>query len=113
MSKARTPYTAPEAPLIPNIKRFDMIVKNLVWYATKKYLAIPLSRVSLQVSERKGGRHMAIEAHIRELSDKHAKLDLAIQNEMKSLASSDAQIAALKRQKLKLKEELEKLRRQH
>ncbi len=56
---------------------------------------------------------MAIEAHIRELSDKHAKLDLAIQNEMKSLASSDAQIAALKRQKLKRKEELENLRRRH
>jgi hypothetical protein len=32
---------------------------------------------------------------------------------MKSLASSDAQIAALKRQKLKLKEELENLRRRH
>lgn len=56
---------------------------------------------------------MAIEAHIRELSDKHAKLDLAIQNEMKSLASDDIRIATLKRQKLKLKEELETLRRRH
>ena len=56
---------------------------------------------------------MAIEAHIRELSDKHAKLDLAIQSEMKSLASDDTQIAALKRQKLKLKEELEALKRRH
>jgi len=90
-----------------------MIVTYLVCSATKKYLAIPLSRVSLHASERKGGRHMAIEAHIRELSDKHAKLDLAIQNEMKSLASNDAQIAALKRQKLRLKEELENLRRRH
>ncbi|WP_320410529.1 YdcH family protein [Candidatus Phycosocius bacilliformis] len=86
---------------------------NLAKPVTKKYLAIPLSRVSLLASERKGGRHMAIEAHIRELSDKHAKLDLAIQNEMKSLASSDAQIAALKRQKLRLKEELESLRKRH
>lgn len=86
---------------------------NLAKPVTKKYLAIPLSRVSLLASERKGGRHMAIEAHIRELSDKHAKLDLAIQNEMKSLASSDAQIAALKRQKLRLKEELEGLRKRH
>jgi hypothetical protein len=67
----------------------------------------------MTASERKGGRHMAIEAHIRELSDKHAKLDLAIQNEMKSLASDDIRIATLKRQKLKLKEELETLRRRH
>ena len=56
---------------------------------------------------------MAIEAHIRELSDKHSKLDIAIQSEMRSLASDDVQIAALKRQKLKLKEELETLRRRH
>ena len=56
---------------------------------------------------------MAIEAHIRELSDKHSKLDIAIQSEMRSLASDEIQIAALKRQKLKLKEELEILRRRH
>jgi hypothetical protein len=56
---------------------------------------------------------MAIEAHIRELSDKHAKLDIAIQAEIRSLASDDVQVAALKRQKLKLKEELEILRRRH
>ena len=56
---------------------------------------------------------MAIEAHIRELSDKHSKLDIAIQSEMRSLASDEVQIAALKRQKLKLKEELEILRRRH
>jgi hypothetical protein len=56
---------------------------------------------------------MAIEAHIRELSDKHAKLDIAIQAEMRSLASDDVQVTALKRQKLKIKEELEMLRRRH
>jgi hypothetical protein len=56
---------------------------------------------------------MAIEAHIRELSDKHARLDQLIQQEARSPASDDAQIAALKRQKLKLKEELEALRRRH
>ena len=56
---------------------------------------------------------MAIEAHIRELSDKHSKLDIAIQSEMRSLASDDVQVAALKRQKLKLKEELETLKRRH
>jgi hypothetical protein len=88
-------------------------VINLAHIAIKNCLAIPQSRVFMTASERKGGRHMAIEAHIRELSDKHAKLDLAIQNEMKSLASDDIRIATLKRQKLKLKEELETLRRRH
>jgi hypothetical protein len=53
---------------------------------------------------------MAIEAHIRELSDKHMKLDIAIQSEMRSLSSDDVQVKALKRQKLKIKEELELLR---
>ena len=56
---------------------------------------------------------MAIEAHIRELNEKHSKLDIAIQSEMRSLASDDVQVAALKRQKLKLKEELELLRQRH
>jgi hypothetical protein len=56
---------------------------------------------------------MALEAHIRELSEKHSKLDIAIQSEMRSLASDDAHVAALKRQKLKLKEELEQLKRRH
>jgi hypothetical protein len=56
---------------------------------------------------------MAIEAHIRELSQRHARLDDMIQSEQRSPASDSSQIAALKRQKLKLKEELEALRRTH
>lgn len=56
---------------------------------------------------------MAIEAHIRELSDKHAKLDIAIQSEIRSLSSDDIQVKALKRQKLKIKEELEILRKRN
>jgi|LakMenEpi03Aug12_release.lakeMendotaPanAssembly.Ray.scaffolds.fasta_scaffold5202298_1 hypothetical protein len=56
---------------------------------------------------------MALEAHIRELSEKHSKLDIAIQSEMRSLASDDTYVAALKRQKLKLKEELEQLKRRN
>lgn len=56
---------------------------------------------------------MALEAHIRELSDKHAKLDALIQKEVKSPGSMDAQITLLKRQKLKIKEEIESLRSHH
>jgi hypothetical protein len=55
---------------------------------------------------------MALEAHIRELSDRHARLDQNIQRAQRSPATDSVAIATLKRQKLKLKEELEALRRQ-
>ncbi|MCU0881810.1 MAG: DUF465 domain-containing protein [Hyphomonadaceae bacterium] len=55
---------------------------------------------------------MALEAHIRELSDRHARLDQTIQQVQRSPASDAIEIATLKRKKLKLKEELEALRRQ-
>lgn len=56
---------------------------------------------------------MAIEAHIRELSDRHARLDTEIRAAQRAPGIDDTHVAALKRQKLKLKEELETLRRQH
>ncbi len=56
---------------------------------------------------------MALQAHIRELSEKHARLDIKIQEEIRSPSSDDTQIKALKRQKLKLKEELESLKARH
>lgn len=54
---------------------------------------------------------LALESHIRELSEKHNRLDAQIQSEIKSLSSQDSQIKVLKLKKLKLKEELESLRR--
>jgi hypothetical protein len=80
---------------------------------TKNLLAFHQSRVFILTLQPRGVVKMAIEAHVRELSDKHAKLDIAIQAEIRSLSSDDVQVAALKRQKLKLKEELETLRRRH
>lgn len=56
---------------------------------------------------------LALDSHIRELSDKHNRLDALIQQETKSLASDDTKIKALKLKKLKLKEELHSLRRQN
>ena len=53
---------------------------------------------------------MALESHIRELSDRHAKLDALIQREIRSPSIDDTQIKAMKMQKLKLKEELETLK---
>lgn len=53
---------------------------------------------------------MSAEAHVKELQNKHAKLDSKIRAEQKSLASDPMAIAALKKQKLRLKEQITGLR---
>ncbi len=53
---------------------------------------------------------MAIEARIRELDTRHQVLDRLIQDEMSHPSSDDIRVQELKRQKLKLKEEMEALR---
>ena len=53
---------------------------------------------------------MALEARIRELGSRHRSLEDAIQDEMRRPAADDIRLRELKRQKLKLKEELESLR---
>ncbi len=53
---------------------------------------------------------MALDAHLTELSGKHRALDRRIElEEMRPLADS-VKLAEMKRQKLKLKDEIEKLR---
>lgn len=54
---------------------------------------------------------MAVEARIRELGSRHETLEKAIQDEMRSPAGSDFRVQELKRRKLRLKEEMETLRR--
>jgi hypothetical protein len=53
---------------------------------------------------------MALEARIRELGSRHRSLEDAIQDELRRPASDDIRLKELKRQKLRLKEELEGLR---
>ena len=53
---------------------------------------------------------MAVDARIRELGSRHQNLDKAIQDEMNRPAADDVRLRELKRQKLKLKEEMEALR---
>lgn len=53
---------------------------------------------------------MALESHIRELTDKHSKLDALIQRETKIPSIDDTQLKAMKLQKLRLKQELEDLK---
>ena len=53
---------------------------------------------------------MAVDARIRELGSRHQSLERAIQEEMSRPASDDIRVKELKRQKLRLKEEIEGLR---
>lgn len=53
---------------------------------------------------------MAIEARIRELGVRHQTLERAIQDELARPAADADRVRTLKRQKLRLKEEMESLR---
>ena len=53
---------------------------------------------------------MAIEARIRELDTRRHNLDQAIENEIRSPSSDQIRVSELKRQKLRLKEEIEGLK---
>jgi hypothetical protein len=53
---------------------------------------------------------MALEARIRELGSRHRSLEDAIQDELRRPAADDIRLKELKRQKLRLKEEMESLR---
>ena len=53
---------------------------------------------------------MAIDARTRELDTRHQRLERAIEEELRSPSSDSLRITALKRQKLRLKEQIEGLR---
>ena len=55
---------------------------------------------------------MALEARIRELGARHQTLEREIQDEMSRPASDEIRLKELKRQKLRLKEEMQTLQRQ-
>jgi len=53
---------------------------------------------------------MALEGHIHELAEKHKKLEELIETEMAHPDWSEYRVSALKKQKLRIKDELERLR---
>ncbi len=53
---------------------------------------------------------MASESQIREVADKHQRLQAEIEAEMTHSAWDELRVAALKKEKLRLKDELERLR---
>ncbi|MAN63044.1 MAG: DUF465 domain-containing protein [Rhodobiaceae bacterium] len=52
---------------------------------------------------------MAVESRIAELEKRHELLERAIEDELQSPGSDDLQVTQLKRQKLRIKEEIERL----
>jgi hypothetical protein len=57
-----------------------------------------------------GGTSMGLESHIQELSDRHYKLEQKIRDEQHRPHPDDIVLAELKKKKLRLKEEIEKLK---
>lgn len=55
---------------------------------------------------------MGLESHIQELADKHHKLEELIHDELHRPLPDDLMVAELKKRKLRLKEEIERLRTQ-
>jgi hypothetical protein len=53
---------------------------------------------------------MALQGHIQELSEKHQKLQELIEAEMTHPDWDEVRVAALKKEKLRIKDELERLR---
>ncbi len=54
---------------------------------------------------------MALEAHLAELTEKHRKVDDALHRELQHPSADDLTLTDLKKQKLRLKEEIERLSR--
>jgi hypothetical protein len=59
---------------------------------------------------RERGANMALDGHIQELSEKHKKLQDLIETEMSHPDWDEIRILALKKEKLRIKDELERLR---
>ncbi len=56
---------------------------------------------------------MSLQAHLGELLSKHKALEAELTEALNHPASTDAEIAELKRKKLRLKDEINRLQHQH
>jgi hypothetical protein len=65
---------------------------------------------SVPLTYQEEGESMAVESHIREVADKHRRIQELIEAEMAHSGWDEMRIAALKKEKLRLKDELERLR---
>jgi hypothetical protein len=55
---------------------------------------------------------MSLSSHLQELRKKHQDLSIEVETAQRSLSFDDLAITALKKQKLKIKEEIERLSHQ-
>ncbi len=53
---------------------------------------------------------MALQGHIQELSEKHKRIEQLIETELSHPEWDDVRVAARKKEKLRIKDELERLR---
>ena len=53
---------------------------------------------------------MALEAHIAELSEKHRKLKIALEEEMQHPSHDPIRIAEMKKEKLRIKDQIQRLK---
>ena len=63
-------------------------------------------------SSKKKGKQMNLSSHLQELRKKHQDLSMEVETAQRSPAFDDLEITALKKQKLKIKEEIERLSHQ-
>ncbi len=56
---------------------------------------------------------MSLQAHLGELNAKHRALEAELAEAMNHPASTDAEIAELKRKKLRIKDQISRLEHQH
>lgn len=54
---------------------------------------------------------MSVESHVQSLRQKHEHLSVLVEQEQRNPASDDLRLAELKRQKMRLKEEIERFGR--
>ena len=53
---------------------------------------------------------MALEAHLAELSEKHRKLKVAVEQELQRPSFDPVRISELKKEKLRIKDQIERLK---
>lgn len=54
---------------------------------------------------------MSVNDRIRALKEKHKNLEIALEQELKSMKSNEGYVGALKAQKLKIRDEIQRLSR--
>jgi len=70
----------------------------------------PAAKCERQTEASQGGACMALEGHILNLSNQHRKISEIIESEMANPDWDEMRVAALKKQKLRIKDELERLK---